>query len=207
MPLAIDNILLPAVQVQSMGGVATDSAISASDGGIEQRNAWWPTQKEKFTLKIGPPNVPLLRRLFRTQDGPVYNFLIDHFPDDDVVVNVVLEKITSGGVTKCQLRQAYTQGARTVYRPIHRIAGSPGILTVTIDTVPTLAFTGGNATDGVLTFESVVGGTIRVSIPKFYKVVRFAEDRLTISRRAGVIRDIQSCIVVSEIFAPQIVAV
>lgn len=202
MAIGVDNVLLPAnVQAMSVGGLASDTAIDASTGGLEQRDGWLPTQFEKFNARFGPNEVPTLRAMFRCSLGPVRSFLIDDL-DDDIVSDIVQQKNTAGGVTVIQLRQGYTQGAITVYRPVHRF--SSAAITITVDGTPTSSYTGGNATDGVLTFSSLIGGEIRATIPKFYKIAHFAEDRLTITREMGAIREIQSCSVISEILPPQI---
>lgn len=211
MAIEVDDVLVPAnVQVESIGGLRTDTAINTSDGGLEHRNAWLPITPERFMLKwgneqplSGPNNVVIMRNLFRTCIGPLRAFLIED-KDDNVATNVALESVTSGGVTCCQLRQAYTNTARTVYRPIYRF--STDAITVTVDDVPVTEGVDFTESDGVLTFTDEFTGPVRATVPKFYKIVRFEDDELTITRKVGDIREIQSCRVISVLFPNQIEA-
>lgn len=207
MPIAVDDVLLPPeIEVESIGRVLTDTAIDTSEGGAEQREPWLLAGREGFDLKFGRLHAAFLRNLFRTQLGPLRPFLIDHL-DDDVVTNVVLAKVTSGGVTKSRLRQAYETRKtsddtliRTSYIPIYRYA--TGALTITVDDVVTVP---ASVVDGVVSFGSVIGGTVRATITKFYKIVRFADDEFTTTWHCDDIRTVESCRLIGVLYPSLIV--
>lgn len=203
MALDIADILLPPDVVKgTSASIRFYTALAPRRAhGFQKRRARRGTPIESFNLKFYTTKVAFLRNLYRNVNGKKTPFKFDHI-FDDVLDDVELEKVTVGGVTTCQLRQAYVTRnfrdnsiVRTTYQPVYRyLAGS---LTIKIDGTPTLSFT---EVDGLLTFGSVISGLITASTPKYYKVVRFDDDQLSTNWKHSNFRTIDSCRVVSLIF-------
>lgn len=203
----IEEVVLPSrVVTESSGSILTDTVIVTRARGIETRRARVVVPYERFTLKFHAGQAPLVEDLFRTELGPVRQFLFDHL-DDNVATEVELEKITVGGVTTAQVRQAYESRSvytdaviRTVYQPLYRF--KTDTLVVTVDDVPVTEGVDFTESDGLLIFNEIVSGTIKASCG-FYKVVRFEDDQLELVWGDFDQRKIASCRVYSLIY-PQL---
>lgn len=154
----------------------TSTAILTSAGGHERRNAGWASARTRYDVGPGvrsESDIAALLAFFRARMGPARGFRLrdpfDHAGEDEPIG-------TGDGTTmRFALVKTYGEAARRITRPV---AGS---VRVTLDGLAAAGFT--LDPGGWVTFDvpPPQGAAIAASFD-FDVAVRFAEDRLSVSR-------------------------
>ena len=160
------------------------TAILTSAGGAEIRNAQWAEARTHYDVGPGvrsEADIAALLAFFRARMGPARGFRLadpfDHCSRDDGEPTPLDQMLGSGDGTRTEfaLVKHYGETARRITRPV---AGS---VRVAVGGAETAAFTvlpGGRvALDSAPASGAAVTAGFRFDVP-----VRFAEDRLTVSR-------------------------
>lgn len=203
----IDNVLLPTeIGTDAVTTLINESAVVASEGGVEHPRAKQDIADEEITVKFGWDDVSIMYALYQCQ-GTARFFMMDHVLDgENEFTDEILDWVAGGGSTTAQLRKSYStldyfnaDPIRTVYRTIIRpVADDTSTpLTVTLNGSPDAGWTLGD--DGVITKASELtpGDVLRAS-GKFFKPVRF-KDRLDIAQYTADVNLIQQVTLISKL--------
>ena len=154
----------------------TSTAIVASAGGHESRNAGWAEARTRYDVGPGvrsEADIAALLSFFRARMGPARGFrLRDPF---DAAGSEELLGVGDGVVQRFALVRRYGEVARRITRPV---AGSVRLFVGGVETGAFAVEDGGWVT---LDAAPAAGVTVRASFA-FDVPVRFAEDRLSVSR-------------------------
>jgi uncharacterized protein (TIGR02217 family) len=174
---AFDDVLFPlALGREAEVAPEVSTAIVTSAGGRENRNAEWAEARLRYDVGPGvrsEGDIAALIGFFRARMGPARGFRLRD-PFDHAGEDVVLGT-GDGAEARFQLVKRYDETVRRITRP----AG--GSVHIKVDGVETAAFTleaGGTVTlDAPAPAGAVVTASFAFDVP-----VRFAEDRLSVSR-------------------------
>ncbi|ATY33345.1 DUF2460 domain-containing protein [Sphingomonas psychrotolerans] len=173
---AFDDVLFPlALGREAEVAPEVSTAIVTSAGGRENRNAEWAEARLRYDVGPGvrsEADIAALIGFFRARMGPARGFRLRD-PFDHSGENVVLG-IGDGAEARFQLVKRYGEVVRRITRPVR------GSVRVAVDGLETAAFTleGGMVT---LDVPPPAGAVVTASFA-FDVPVRFAEDRLSVSR-------------------------
>jgi uncharacterized protein (TIGR02217 family) len=174
---AFDDVAFPlALGREAEVSPAFSTDVVEGAGGYEMRGARWDGARTRYDVGPGvrgEADVAALLDFFRARRGPARAFrLRDPFDHDAQGVTIGI----GDGVTRSfALVKRYGDAARRITRPV---AGSVG---VTVDGRPVHGFSLGSG--GVVTLDDApVVGAIVTATFSFDVAVRFAEDRLSVSR-------------------------
>lgn len=174
---AFDDVLFPiALGREAEVAPEVSTAIVTSAGGQEKRNADWAEARTSYDVGPGvrsEADIAALLAFFRARMGPARGFRLRD-PFDFAGTG---EGIGMGDGETCgfQLVRRYGEVVRRVTRPVS------GSVTVAVDGVGTEAFTLGAG--GVVTLDAAPAEGAEVTASFLFDVpVRFAEDRLSVSR-------------------------
>jgi uncharacterized protein (TIGR02217 family) len=173
---AFDDVLFPlALGREAEVAPEVSTAIVTSAGGRENRNAEWAEARLRYDVGPGvrsEADIAALIGFFRARMGPARGFRLrdpfDASGEDEVL------GVGDGAVASFALVRRYGEVARRITRPVS------GSVQVAVDGVATAAFTlaGGVVTlDVAPAVDAVVTASFDFDVP-----VRFAEDRLSVSR-------------------------
>ncbi|AQR74426.1 DUF2460 domain-containing protein [Sphingomonas sp. LM7] len=174
---AFDDVVFPlALGREAEVAPEVSTAIVTSAGGRENRNAEWAEARLRYDVGPGvrsEADIAALIGFFRARMGPARGFRLRD-PFDAEGVDEVLGT-GDGAQARFQLVRRYGDVVRRITRPVG------GSLRVAVDGLATAAFTLGAG--GVVTLDVPpdVGAVVSASFD-FDVPVRFAEDRLTVSR-------------------------
>jgi uncharacterized protein (TIGR02217 family) len=174
---AFDDVQFPlALGREAEVAPEVSTAIVTSAGGRENRNAEWAEARLRYDVGPGvrsESDIAALLGFFRARMGPARGFRLRD-PFDHAAENVVLG-IGDGTEARFALVKRYGEVVRRITRPVS------GSVQVAVDGVATSAFTlgpGGWVTlDAPPAADAVVTASFTFDVP-----VRFAEDRLSVSR-------------------------
>ncbi len=182
---AFDDVLFPlALGRDAEVAPELSTAIVTSAGGHEKRNADWSAARTRYDIGPGvrsEADIAALLSFYRARLGPARGFrLRDPFDDcsnesgDPTAVDQVIGE-GDGATQAFALVKRYGESARRITRPV------AGTVRVAVDGVETAAFSMGPG--GVVTLDSPPdAGAVVTAGYRFDVPVRFAEDRLTVSR-------------------------
>lgn len=174
---AFDDVLFPlALGRDAEVAPETSTAIVMSAGGAEARNAEWAEARTHYDVGPGvrsEADIAALLGFFRARMGPARGFrLRDPFDwqGEDELLGA-----GDGETAAFQLLRHYGGVTRRITRPVS------GTVRISVDGVETEAFTLGAG--GVVTLDEAPDEGAEVTASFVFDVpVRFAEDRLTVSR-------------------------
>ncbi|MDQ0248290.1 uncharacterized protein (TIGR02217 family) [Sphingomonas kyeonggiensis] len=174
---AFDDVLFPLAMGREAEVVPeVSTSIVASAGGREKRNAEWAEARTSYDIGPGlrsEMDVAELLAFFRARMGPARGFRLrdpfDCFALDELI------GVGDGVTTHFQLVRRYGSVVRRITRPVAQT------LVVEIDGAETEDFTLGEG--GVVTLGLAPAEDVAVTARFLFDVpVRFAEDRLSVSR-------------------------
>jgi uncharacterized protein (TIGR02217 family) len=183
--MAFHNVKLPEdIERGAVGGPMFMTNISTTQSGHEFANAKWAFPRQSWDIGYGieqlsdPLNsVPIIQNFFYAREGRLHSFLFKDWTD--YVVTDQIQGTGTGAANVFQLIKLYTSGAVTYTRKITRPIN--GSLFVTLNNVPTIAYTV-NYSTGVLTFTSPpANGVIVRATFEFDVRVRFDTDQLALA--------------------------
>lgn len=174
---AFDNVLFPlALGREAEVAPEVSTAIVTSAGGRENRNAEWAEARMRYDVGPGvrsEADIAALIGFFRARMGPARGFRLrdpfDASAEDEVI------GIGDGIEARFQLVKRYGEVARRITRPVS------GTLRLAVDGVATMGFDLGPGGMVTLDVPPPAGAVVTASFD-FDVPVRFAEDRLTVSR-------------------------
>jgi uncharacterized protein (TIGR02217 family) len=174
---AFDDVLFPlALGQEAEVSPEYATAVVASAGGQETRNARWASARTRYDVGPGvrsEADIAALLAFFRARMGPARGFRLRDPFDSEGVGEVLGEG--DGARRSFSLVRRYGASVRRVTRPV---AGS---VQVFVDGVETAAFA--LAPPGVVALDTAPGaGAVVTASFAFDVPVRFAEDRLTVTR-------------------------
>ncbi|RYY33505.1 MAG: TIGR02217 family protein, partial [Sphingomonadales bacterium] len=174
---AFDDVLFPiALGREAEVAPEVSTTIVTSAGGTEARNAEWAEARTHYDVGPGvrsEADIAALLGFFRARMGPAKGFRLRD-PFDWEGVDEALG-VGDGAAASFQLVRHYGGVARRITRPVS------GTVRVALDGVETEAFSLGAG--GVVTLDAAPDEGVEVSASFVFDVpVRFAEDRLTVSR-------------------------
>lgn len=173
---AFDDVLFPIAlgrEAEVVPEVST--AIVTSAGGAEKRNADWAEARTSYDVGPGvrsEADIAALLAFFRSRQGPARGFRLRDPFDFEGVDEVI--GVGDGETSAFPLMKHYGEAARRITRPVS------GSVSVSVDGVASEGFT---LSGGVVTLDvppdegAVVTASFLFDVP-----VRFAEDRLSVSR-------------------------
>jgi uncharacterized protein (TIGR02217 family) len=174
---AFDDVLFPlALGREAEVAPEVSTAIVTSAGGRENRNAEWA--EARLHYDVGPgvrseADIAALLGFFRARLGPARGFRLRD-PFDAVGEDEVLG-VGDGVEARFQLVRRYGEMVRRITRPVS------GSVQVAVDGLETAGFT--LEPGGVVTLDTPAGaGAVVTARFEFDVPVRFAEDRLSVSR-------------------------
>ena len=174
---AFDDVLFPlALGREAEVAPEVSTAIVTSAGGRENRNAEWAEARMRYDVGPGvrsEADIAALIGFFRARMGPARGFRLrdpfDASGEDEVL------GVGDGVEARFQLVRRYGEVTRRITRPVR---GSVG---VAVDGLATADFTLGDG--GVVTLDAApAAGAVVTASFDFDVPVRFAEDRLNVSR-------------------------
>jgi uncharacterized protein (TIGR02217 family) len=166
----------------SSGGPEYSTDVIITQGGYEQRNINWAQARARYNVAHGVKSQAQLDALiafFRARKGRADGF---RFKDwTDYTATAQLLGIGNGLNTQFQLRKAYSSGAVTEYRTIHKpVSGTVALYLNNALQAP--AAYSLNATNGLVTFTNPPANGVSVTADFEFDVpVRFDTDRLSAS--------------------------
>lgn len=174
---AFDDVLFPlALGAEAEVTPEFSTAVMTGAGGRESRNASWAEARTRYDVGPGvrsEADIAALIEFFRAQRGPARAFrLRDPF---DAAATDALIGTGDGTNRRFALVKHYGAASRRITRPV------PGTLTVRLDGAATQAFSLESLGVVVLDVAPAAGAIVTASFA-FDVPVRFAEDRLTVSR-------------------------
>jgi uncharacterized protein (TIGR02217 family) len=172
-----DDVLFPlALGREAEVAPEVSTAVVTSAGGREARNAEWAEARTAYDVGPGvrsEADIAALLGFFRARMGPARGFRLRD-PFDWEATDVVIG-IGDGAIQAFQLVKRYGEVVRRVTRPVAES------VTVALDGVETAGFVVGDG--GVVTLDVAPGEGVEVTASFLFDVpVRFAEDRLSVSR-------------------------
>ncbi|OWK27634.1 DUF2460 domain-containing protein [Sphingomonas dokdonensis] len=174
---AFDDVVFPlALGAEAEVTPEFSTAVMTSAGGRESRNASWAEARTRYDVGPGvrsEADIAALIAFFRAQRGPARAFRLRD-PFDAAASDALLG--TGDGINRTfPLVKQYGTAVRRITRPV------AGKLTVAVDGVATGGFT--LEALGVVVLDSApAAGAIVTASFAFDVPVRFAEDRLSVSR-------------------------
>lgn len=174
---AFDDVLFPlALGREAEVAPEVSTAIVTSAGGRENRNAEWAEARMRYDVGPGvrsEADIAALIGFFRARMGPARGFRLRD-PFDASGDNEVLG-VGDGMEARFQLVRRYGDVTRRITRPVR------GSVRVAVDGLATMDFTLGEG--GMVTLDTppAAGAVVTASFD-FDVPVRFAEDRLNVSR-------------------------
>jgi uncharacterized protein (TIGR02217 family) len=174
---AFDDVLFPlALGREAEVAPEVSTAIVTSAGGRENRNAEWAEARMRYDVGPGvrsETDIAALIGFFRARMGPARGFRLrdpfDASGDDEVL------GVGDGVEARFQLVRRYGEIVRRITRPVR------GSVRVAVDGLATEDFTLGDG--GMLTLDAApTAGAVVTASFDFDVPVRFAEDRLNVSR-------------------------
>ncbi|MES2986898.1 MAG: DUF2460 domain-containing protein [Pseudomonadota bacterium] len=174
---AFDDVLFPiALGREAEVAPETSTAIVTSAGGAEARNMEWAEARTHYDVGPGvrsEADIAALLGFFRARQGPARGFRLRD-PFDWEGADEVLG-VGDGVASTFQLVRTYGGVTRRITRPVS------GTVRVSVDGVETEDFMLGAG--GVVTLDAAPDAGAEISASFVFDVpVRFAEDRLTVSR-------------------------
>ena len=174
---AFDDVIFPLALGRDAEVIPeTSTAILTSAGGHETRNASWAAARTRYDVGPGvrsEADVAALLAFFRSRQGPARGFRLRDpfdFSGTDEAIGV-----GDGVTTAFDLVKLYGESVRRITRPV------TGSVAVAVDGAATQAFTLQQSGRVVLDTPPAVGAAITATF-LFDVPVRFAEDRLSVSR-------------------------
>jgi uncharacterized protein (TIGR02217 family) len=173
---AFDDVLFPlALGREAEVAPEVSTAIVTSAGGAEQRNAGWAEARTSYDVGPGvrgEADIAALLGFFRARMGPARGFRLRDpfdFSGDGEVLGV-----GDGEASSFALVRTYGAVVRRITRPVS------GSVRVFLDGVESEAF---SVAGGVVTLDAAPEEGVEVTASFLFDVpVRFAEDRLSVSR-------------------------
>ncbi|MEZ0497159.1 TIGR02217 family protein [Sphingomonas sp. IW22] len=174
---AFDDVLFPlALGAEAEVAPETATAILTASGGHERRNVGWAEPRTRYDVGPGvrsEADIAELLAFFRARMGPARGFRLrdpfDHAGTDEAIGT------GDGHTMRFALTKGYGEMRRRITRPV---AGS---VRVAVDGVETQAFS--LDPGGLVTFDVPPGAGAAITASfEFDVAVRFAEDRLSVSR-------------------------
>jgi uncharacterized protein (TIGR02217 family) len=173
---AFDDVLFPlAMGREAEVAPEVSTAIVTSAGGREMRNADWAEARTRYDVGPGvrgEADIAALLDFFRARIGPARGFRLRDpfdFSGEDEVLGT-----GDGEASIFPLVKRYGSVVRRITRPVS------GSVRVLLDGVETVAF---EVTEGVVTLDAPPDEGVVVTASFTFDVpVRFAEDRLSVSR-------------------------
>ncbi len=173
---AFDDVLFPlALGREAEVAPEFSTAIVASAGGQEARNASWAEARTRYDVGPGmrsEADIAELLAFFRSRQGPARGFRLRDPFDAEAVGELLSEG--DGVERRFVLVKHYGETARRISRPV------AGTIRLFLDGVETVAFA---ADGGAVVLDVPPDAGVAVSASFSFDVpVRFAEDRLSVTR-------------------------
>ncbi len=183
--MLVHNIQLPEdIEQGAIGGPVWSTTISKLDSGRELANQNWVYPLHQFDIGYGdgggltPAQWQVIKAFFMCRAGMAIGFLFKDFSDYSVVLPNLFA-VGNGSTTAFQLAKLYADGGYSYLRRITR--PKTGTLIVTLNDVPTVAYTV-NLLTGIITFSVAPGNGVNIKASfEFFVPVRFDSDILNIS--------------------------
>lgn len=162
------------------GGPEFATDLFTSPGGWEARQSHWPVRRGRWTVTFQNRSqaeiAPLLHFFRAVAMGRGYSFRFRDFTDAQFNNTIALG---DGTTTAFQLMKRYENGGLSLYVPL--VKPDAATLIVAVNGVQTVAYTL-DALTGIVTFPTPpVSGAVVAAAGEFDRMVRFAEDTLSLT--------------------------